>query len=60
MSELLPEHAVVVPTRDLPDEGLRAGDVAACCWRTRAVTASSIAGRDGRPTEEDGEGGAVG
>ena len=28
MSELLPEHAVVVLTRDLPDAGLRAGDVA--------------------------------
>jgi hypothetical protein len=28
MSELLPEHEVVVLTRDLPDDGLLAGDVA--------------------------------
>src|SRR5215210_2970067 len=28
VSELLPEHAVVVLTRDLPDEAPRAGDVA--------------------------------
>jgi hypothetical protein len=27
VSELLGEHEVVVLTRDLPDEGLRAGDV---------------------------------
>jgi hypothetical protein len=27
VSELLTEHEVVVLTRDLPDEGLRAGDV---------------------------------
>jgi hypothetical protein len=41
VSELLPEHAVVVLTRDLPDEGLRAGDV--------AVVLLAHSGRDGVP-----------
>ena len=27
MSDLLAEHAVVILTRDLPDEGIRSGDV---------------------------------
>ncbi len=41
MSELLAEHAVVVLTRNLPDEGLRAGDV--------AVVLLAHPGRDGVP-----------
>ena len=41
MSGLLPEHEVVVLTRDLPDEGLRAGDV--------GVVLLVHPGRDGVP-----------
>jgi len=41
VSELLPEHEVVVLTRDLPDEGLRAGDV--------GVVLLAHPGRDGVP-----------
>ena len=41
MSELLAEHEVVVLTRDLPDEGLRVGDV--------GVVLLTHKGRDGVP-----------
>jgi hypothetical protein len=41
VSELLAEHEVVVLTRDLPDEGIRAGDV--------GVVLLAHPGRDGVP-----------